>query len=47
MHSCLERLAPVKQLSIPRLELCAAVVAVKVDHMLRQELRLPVRGSVF
>ena len=34
------RLAPIKQLSVPRLELCAAVVAVKLDIIIRRELEL-------
>jgi len=32
------RLAPMKSVTIPRLELMAAVLAVKVDHMLKREL---------
>jgi len=35
------RLAPLKTISIPRLELMAAVLAVKIDKMLQQELTLP------
>ena len=34
------RLAPIKQLSVPRLELCAAVVAVNLDIIIRRELEL-------
>ena len=34
------RLAPVKHVTIPRLELMAATLAVKVDKKLREELRL-------
>ncbi len=41
------RLAPIKTMTIPRLELSAAVVAVKMDSMLRKELRLPLSESVF
>ena len=41
------RLSPLKALSIPRLELCAAVMAVKMDRKLRSELRLPLQQSVF
>lgn len=41
------KLAPLKQLTIPRLELCAAVLAVKVDETLRHELSLDLGGSVF
>jgi len=41
------RLAPVKITTIPRLELSAAVVAVKLDKMLREELELPIQESLF
>ena len=41
------RLAPIKTMTIPRLELSAAVVAVKIDSMLRQEMRIPLLESVF
>ena len=41
------RLADVKPMTIPRLELCAAVVAVQVDQMLRKELELNLEESVF
>lgn len=41
------RVAPLKQVTIPRLELTAAVVAVKVDKMLRQELQIPLQPSIF
>lgn len=41
------RVAPLKQMTIPRMELTAAVVAVKVDRMLREELQLPLKKSVF
>ena len=42
------RLAPLKQVSIPRLELTAAVLAVKLDKMLRKELKsLLTDDSVF
>jgi hypothetical protein len=41
------RLAPIKQLTIPRLELSAAVVAVKLDGMLRRELTIPLVESNF
>ncbi len=33
------RVAPLKQITIPRMELTAAVVAVKIDKMMQQELR--------
>ena len=35
------RLAPLKPLTIPRLELCAAVVASQNDLMIRRELQMP------
>ena len=41
------RLAPLKTMTIPRLELSAAALAVKVDAMLRRELELQVTDSVF
>ena len=41
------RLAPLKAVTIPRLELCAAVTAVNLDIMLRQELDIPLLPSTF
>ncbi|XP_013409005.1 uncharacterized protein LOC106172697 [Lingula anatina] len=41
------RLAPIKQLTIPRLELTAATMAVRLDYMIRQELTFPVDSSIF
>jgi len=41
------RLAPVKMTTIPRLELMAAVLAVKIDKMLRSELDYEIQQSVF
>ena len=41
------RLAPIKTMTIPRLELSAAVVAVRMDSMLRQELKMTLTDSVF
>ncbi len=41
------RVAPLKPLTIPRLELTAAVLSVKVDQMLRWELRLQLENSAF
>jgi hypothetical protein len=41
------RAAPSQFVSIPRLELQAAVVAVRVDSLLRRELDLPVEESFF
>ncbi|XP_071085478.1 uncharacterized protein [Haliotis cracherodii] len=41
------RLAPIKSITIPRLELCAAVLSVKLDEMLRKELRMETEQSTF
>ncbi len=41
------RVAPLKPTTIPRLELTAATLAVKVDIMLKKELRLPLSDSKF
>ena len=41
------RLAPIKPVTIPRLELSAAVVSTKLDKMSRNELSLPVDQSFF
>ncbi|XP_068735424.1 uncharacterized protein [Montipora capricornis] len=41
------RLAHVKPMTIPRLELSAAVVAVKLDRTLREELEIKIDRSVF
>lgn len=41
------RVAPIKQVTIPRLELTAAVLAVRVDTMLGVELQLQVEKSCF
>ena len=41
------RLAPLKSISIPRLELSAATVSVRLDKMIRRELELSVDESVF
>lgn len=40
-------LAPVKVLTIPRLELSAAVLAVRVEAMIRREVDIPIQKSVF
>ena len=41
------RLAPVKETSIPRLELTAAVISVKLSHAIHDELDLAVNKSVY
>ncbi len=41
------RVAPVKQTTIPRMELTAAVVAVNTDKMLKDELEMELLDSVF
>ena len=41
------RLAPLKTISIPHLELTAAVLAVKIDQMLKHELILPNWRTIF
>lgn len=41
------RVAPLKQITIPRLELTAAVLAVRVDAMLQKELLWQLEKSVF
>lgn len=40
------RVSPLKQLTIPRLELAAAVLSVKMDRLLRAELHLLLQSSV-
>ena len=41
------RLAPIKEITIPRLELCAAVEAIRLDVMIRRELDLELLPSTF
>ena len=41
------RLAPMKHLTIPRLELCAAVLAARQDSLLRREMDLQLQPSHF
>ena len=40
------RLSPIKELSIPRLELLAAVVAVKLSSLINKELDVPIQQTV-
>ncbi|XP_064647086.1 uncharacterized protein LOC135499946 [Lineus longissimus] len=51
IHCCLllskSRVALLKHISIPRMELTAATVAVRVDRMLRKELDLTLDKSIF
>ncbi|XP_076122855.1 uncharacterized protein LOC143102946 [Alosa pseudoharengus] len=41
------RVAPLKKVTVPRLELTAAVIAVKVDRLLRREMDTTLEESVF
>ena len=41
------RLAPIKSITIPRLELAAAVIGSKMDKVIRHALDIPVIGSTF
>ena len=41
------RLAPIKLVTIPRLELCAAVLAARLSELVKKELRLPVSDTYF
>lgn len=41
------RVSPLKRMTIPRLELTAATLAVRVDQMLRSELQLNLEESIF
>ena len=51
VHCCLifekSRVAPVKYVSIPRLELTTATISVKLSDMLRRELDIPVASEGF
>ncbi|KAK0145643.1 hypothetical protein N1851_015424 [Merluccius polli] len=41
------RVAPLKKITIPRMELAAAVLATRVDKVLRSELQLQLQSSIF
>lgn len=41
------RVSPLKHVTIPRLELTAAAVAVKMDRLLKEELKIPLEKSTF
>lgn len=41
------RVTPLKKITIPRLELSAATVAVKLDRMIKKELEIKIQKSVF
>ena len=41
------RVVPLKRITIPRLELCAAIVSVRLDKMIKRELELAVDRSFF
>ncbi|XP_038062679.1 uncharacterized protein LOC119733173 [Patiria miniata] len=41
------RLCPVKQVTIPRLELSAAVLAVRLNQLIQREIRLPIMETVY
>ena len=41
------RVAPLKKMTIPRMELTAAVLATRVDKVLRSELQLQLHSSMF
>ena len=51
VHCCLifgkSRVAPVKYVFIPKLELTAATLSVKVSDMLRRELDIPIASEEF
>ena len=51
LHCCLIlrklRVAPMKYVSIPRLELTAAIISVKISMMLKEELDIQITSELF
>ena len=41
------RLVPIRAITIPRLELAAATLAIQLDRLLEKEIELPIRRSTF
>ena len=41
------RLAPLKTITTPRLELLVAVLGIRLDRIIRQEIKLPIKSSTF
>ncbi len=41
------RLSPLKPITIPRMELSAAVLSTRLDKMIRQEVNFPINGSFY
>ena len=41
------RLSPLKPVTIPRMELSAAVLSTRLDRMIRQEVELPIKDSFY
>ena len=41
------RLAPLKTMTIPRMELSAVVLATRLDRMIKQEISIPTDSSTF
>ena len=41
------RVAPLKQITVPRLELAAATVAVKINYMIQKELEFPIERTFY
>ena len=41
------RVAALKFVTIPRMELCAAVMAVRLGSFIREELKIPIEQTTF